>query len=92
MPESNQAAGDPGLAQAVELAQLVELEARWENLAKAPPPGDARAAVQHLQGKQRAHEAYRARLAARRLPGACPPKAPAPAPQRPPLRCAVHGA
>jgi hypothetical protein len=64
MPESNQAAGDPGLAQAVELAQLVELEARWENLAKVPPPGDARAAVQHLRGKQRAHEAYRARLAA----------------------------
>src|SRR3954451_22597304 len=47
------------LPQAVELAQLVELEALWENLPAAPTrtPRD-------LTAKQNAFEAYRSRRAA----------------------------
>lgn len=45
--------------QAVELAQLVELEAQWENLPEGP-------ALRHrdLAAKQSAYEAYRSRRAA----------------------------
>ena len=50
---------DSPLPQAVELAQLVELEARWENLPDAP----ARSASE-LAAKQGAYEAYRSRRAA----------------------------
>jgi hypothetical protein len=54
-----------GPEQAAELSLLVDLEARWENLRKSPP-GDAAAhsTTQDLQGKQKAYEAFRARLAA----------------------------
>ena len=54
---------DPG--QAAELARLVELEARWENLRKTPswaPRGPS--TLQDLQGKQKAYEAFRSKLAA----------------------------
>lgn len=57
--------GNLAPAQAVELAQLVDLEARWENLrttaVRAP---QAHLTTQDLQGKQKAYEAFRAKLAA----------------------------
>jgi hypothetical protein len=53
------------LAQAAELAALVELEARWENLRKTPSwTPDVSPTVQDLHDKQRAYEAFRTRLAA----------------------------
>jgi hypothetical protein len=57
--------GNLDLAQALELSQLVELEARWENLRKAPSraPG-AGAATQNLQGVQKAYDAFRTKLVA----------------------------
>jgi hypothetical protein len=57
MPETTDHPGGP-LPQAVDLAQLVELEARWENLPQAP----ARS-TRDLAAKQAAYEAYRARRA-----------------------------
>jgi hypothetical protein len=52
-------------AQATELSLLVDLEACWENLRKAPGgPADANGTRQDLQTRQRAYEAFRARLAA----------------------------
>jgi hypothetical protein len=57
------ASHDP--ARAVELAQILELEASWEILRAATPrPGEAKPTVQDLQVKQRAYEVFRAKLAA----------------------------
>lgn len=50
-------------AQAVELSLLVDLEARWENLRRAPSRGpEAGPTTQELQGKQKAYEAFHALL------------------------------
>jgi hypothetical protein len=51
--------------QAVDLSLLVDLEARWENLRKTPlwDPGVG-SATHDLHGKQRAYDAFRAKLAA----------------------------
>jgi hypothetical protein len=52
-------------AQAADLAELVELEARWENLRAARARTEAvRSTTQDLHGMQQAYEAFRARLAA----------------------------
>jgi hypothetical protein len=52
-------------AQATELALLVDLEARWENLRKTPlHASEAMATTQDLHGKQKAYEAFRAKLVA----------------------------
>jgi hypothetical protein len=52
-------------AQAAELALLVDLEARWENLRTIPSrPADVQPTTQELHGKQKAYEAFRAKLAA----------------------------
>ena len=57
--------GSLGLAQAADLALLVELEARWENLRDAPSPAsEAPATIPELHGKQKAYDAFRSRLAA----------------------------
>jgi hypothetical protein len=58
-------------AQAAELAELVELEASWENLREAPPPAAARPASQGLHGIQRAYDAFRTKLGA--FNRRCPP-------------------
>ena len=52
-------------SQAAELALLVELEARWENLRtnRLPSP-DVPPTTQDLHGKQKAYEAFRVKLAA----------------------------
>jgi hypothetical protein len=51
--------------QAAELAALVEVEARWENLRKTPSwAPEATPSVQDLHDKQKAYEAFRTRLAA----------------------------
>jgi hypothetical protein len=66
MPEMKEASVrtlDP--AQASELALLVDLEARWENLRKIPSQAaEARATMQDLHVKQKAYDAFRARLVA----------------------------
>src|SRR5712692_702967 len=66
MPEMKEASVrtlDP--AQATELALLVDLEARWENLRKTPlQTAEAGATTQDLHGKQKAYEAFRAQLVA----------------------------
>jgi hypothetical protein len=66
MPEIEAApGGPPGRAQAAELALLVDLEARWENLrAAAPKPAGGVPSTRDLHGRQRTYEAFRARLAA----------------------------
>jgi hypothetical protein len=51
-------------AQAIDLALLVDLEARWENLRGTPARAPGGPGTQDLQGKQKAYEAFRARLAA----------------------------
>ena len=66
MPETREGRDrnlDP--AQAAELALLVDLEARWENLrnTRARDPG-ASPATQDLHDKQKAYEVFRAKLAA----------------------------
>jgi hypothetical protein len=66
MPELSEAAVENfGPEQAADLSVLVDLEARWENLRKSASC-DPRASctTQDLQGKQKAYEAFRARLAA----------------------------
>jgi hypothetical protein len=51
-------------AQAAELALLVDLEARWENLRTTTSrPADVQPTTQELHGKQKAYEAFRAKLA-----------------------------
>jgi len=66
MPEMKEASVrtlDP--AQAKELALLVDLEARWENLRKPPlQAAEAGATMQDLQVKQKAYDAFRAQLVA----------------------------
>ncbi len=66
MPEMKEASvrtRDP--AQASELALLVDLEARWENLRKIPSQAaEAGATMQDLHVKQKAYDAFRARLVA----------------------------
>src|SRR5229473_4889150 len=53
------------LAQAAELSLLVDLEARWENLRKTPSRAPEVAfSRQDLQGKQKAYEAFHAKLVA----------------------------
>jgi hypothetical protein len=52
-----------GVAQSVELAQMLELEACWENLAKTPAPAEHGAAMRDLQHRQKAHQAFQTRLA-----------------------------
>ena len=66
MPEMKEASVrtlDP--AQASELALLVDLEARWENLRKIPSQAaEAGATMQDLHVKQKAYDAFHARLVA----------------------------
>jgi hypothetical protein len=54
------------LTQATELSLLVDLEARWENLRtpRSQTPEMQSTAAQDLHSKQKAYEAFRARLAA----------------------------
>jgi hypothetical protein len=50
-------------AQAAELAVLVDLEARWENLRNSPVrTADVRSTTLDLHGMQRAYETFRAKL------------------------------
>jgi hypothetical protein len=64
MPEMREAAsGTFPAAQAAELALLVDLEARWENLRKTPAP-DVSAATLDLADRQKSYEAFRAKLVA----------------------------
>src|SRR5262245_19252711 len=52
-------------AQASELFDLVDLEARWENLRRTPAPDPTVAATRaDLQSRQRAYEVFRAKLVA----------------------------
>lgn len=52
-------------AQAAELAALVDLEARWENLRAGPArPGEGKPSTEDLHGRQKAYDAFRAALAA----------------------------
>jgi hypothetical protein len=52
-------------AQVADLAVLVDLEARWENLRKTPSSApEASSTLQDLQGRQKAYDAFRAKLAA----------------------------
>lgn len=52
-------------AKASELALLVDLEARWENLRKTPSQAaEARATMQDLHVKQKAYDAFHVRLVA----------------------------
>ena len=52
-------------AQATELALLVDLEARWENLRKTPfQASEAGDSMQDLHRKQKAYDAFRAQLVA----------------------------
>ena len=63
MREASAGTLDP--AQATELSLLVDLEARWENLRKTPSPDpEVVAATQDLKAKQKAYEAFRAKLVA----------------------------
>jgi hypothetical protein len=65
MPEmTTLAAGSLDPAQAKELAQLVEMEARWENLrTSAARPAAAQPDLQDLHRKQKAYEAFHTKLA-----------------------------
>jgi hypothetical protein len=57
--------GNRDSTQAAELCVLVDLEARWENLRKVPLPGEEeKAGTQALQSKQRAYDAFQAKLVA----------------------------
>jgi hypothetical protein len=61
MKEASVPSIDP--AQAAELSLLVDLEARWENLRKTSSRAEeARSSTQDLQGRQKAYEAFRAKL------------------------------
>jgi hypothetical protein len=51
-------------AQAAALAELVELEARWENLRYKPTPKGGPRPREELFSKQRAHDAFHAKLVA----------------------------
>src|SRR5438105_3389192 len=58
------AAGNHDLAQAKELALVVDLEARWENLRTSSQTAKSPPTIQDLHGKQKAYEAFRLKLAA----------------------------
>jgi hypothetical protein len=60
--KSDAPAEDPSPRQAAELAVLVELEARWENLRTTSSPADVEPALGDLQAKQKAYEVFRAKL------------------------------
>jgi hypothetical protein len=66
MPEMKEASvGTLDPAQATELALLVDLEARWENLRKTPfQASEAGDTMQDLQRKQKAYDAFHAQLVA----------------------------
>jgi len=66
MPEMTEGSiGKRDPVQATELSLLVDLEARWENLRKAPAgEQDAGSGPQDLSGKQKAYEAFRGKLMA----------------------------
>ncbi len=66
MPEMREAAvNDLEPAQAAELALLVELEARWENLRMSLPGArESAAATQNLLVIQKAYDAFRSQLVA----------------------------
>ncbi len=55
---------DPTLAQAAALLQLVDLEARWENLRDTPTAGPGTPGLEGLQKKQSAHRLFQDQLAA----------------------------
>jgi hypothetical protein len=64
MPEMRVAAlGSLPAAQAAELALLVDLEARWENLRKTPAPNLVAARLD-LMDRQKSYETFRAKLVA----------------------------
>src|SRR5258707_5439965 len=64
MPEMREAAsGTLPAAQAAELALLVDLEARWENLRKTPAP-DGTTATLDLVDRQKSYETFRTKLVA----------------------------
>jgi hypothetical protein len=61
--DASEAPPDP--AQAAELALLLDLEARWQNLRTLPPPtASVPTASQALHGKQMAYETFRTKLRA----------------------------
>src|SRR5438105_15497240 len=65
MPEiTSVSQGNLDPAQAKELAVVVDLEARWENLRSSNQPVEDPPTIQNLHGKQQAHEAFRLNLAA----------------------------
>jgi hypothetical protein len=66
MPEMREATvGKVDSAKATNLSVLVDLEARWENLRKTRSRDpQSRSTLQDLQSKQKAYEAFRAKLLA----------------------------
>jgi hypothetical protein len=62
MSESAAEMLDP--AQAAELSQVIDLQARWENMRDDPERVGVGFSTPDLQGRQRAYEMFRARLAA----------------------------
>jgi hypothetical protein len=65
MPETTPvAAGNLDPAQAKELAVVVELEARWENLRASSQSSKNPPTIHDLHAKQKAYEAFRLKLAA----------------------------
>jgi hypothetical protein len=54
---------DPALAQAAVLLQLVDLEARWENLRDTPTSAPGSLSLGELQKKQNAHRLFQEQLA-----------------------------
>jgi hypothetical protein len=58
------AAANLDLAQAKELALVVDLEARWENLRSSSQAAKNSPTIQDLHAKQKAYEAFRLKLAA----------------------------
>jgi hypothetical protein len=66
MPNMMEASsGNRDSTQAAELCVLVDLEARWENLRKLPlPVEEEKAGTQALQSKQKAYDAFQAKLVA----------------------------
>jgi hypothetical protein len=66
MPEMKEASGRMlDSSQATELALLVDLEARWENLRKTPfQASEAGDTMQDLHRKQKAYDVFRSQLVA----------------------------
>jgi hypothetical protein len=60
--KSDAPAEGPSPRQAADLAVLVELEARWENLRTTSSPSDVEPTIGDLQAKQQAYEVFRAKL------------------------------